>query len=150
MKEQLSQAQKEYLNYLKNKEPKTPILKSLIMAFIIGGIICIIGQFIHDGIIMLFPELYETQVNTYMLIVLIFITILLTGIGIWDEVGYLGGAGTFLPISGFANAIASPAIEFKKEGIIFGTCVKMFVVAGPIIVTAIIIGIVSGLIYTIF
>jgi len=150
MKQQLSQEQKKYLTYLKEKEPKTPILKSLIMAFLIGGLICIIAQAIHDGIILLFPALYETQVNTYMLIVLIFITIFLTGIGVWDEVGYLGGAGTFLPISGFANAIASPAIEFKKEGIIFGTCVKMFVVAGPIIVTAVVISVVTGLIYTIF
>ena len=150
MKEQLSQTQKEYLNYLKNKEPKTPILKSLIMAFLFGGLICIVGQSIHDGIIALFPGLYEIQVNSYMLIILIFITILLTGIGVWDEVGYIGGAGTFLPISGFANAIASPAIEFKNEGIVFGTSVKMFVVAGPIIVTAVIISVVTGLIYTIF
>jgi stage V sporulation protein AC len=66
---------------------------------------------------------------------------------VWDEVGYLGGAGAFVPITGFANAIASPAIEFKKEGYIFGLCVKMFIVAGPIIVNGIVISVIAGLIY---
>jgi stage V sporulation protein AC len=142
--------QKEYNEYVTKKAPKTPMLKSLIWAFVIGGVICIIGQLIHDGIVTMFPELYETDVNMWTLITIIFITTLLTGIGIWDEVGYLGGAGAFIPITGFANAVASPAIEFKKEGYIFGLCVKMFVVAGPIIVNGILISVIAGLFYYIF
>jgi stage V sporulation protein AC len=143
------QINKEYNQYVSSKAPKTRMFKSLFWAFVIGGLICCVGQAINDGIVALFPYLYQTQVTSWMLITLITITILLTGIGVWDQVGYLGGAGAFIPITGFANAIASPAIEFKKEGIIFGLCVKMFVVAGPIIVTAVVTSVIAGLLYLI-
>lgn len=141
---------KEYLDYVSEKAPKTKAPKSLFWAFVIGGLICCLGQFIADSIKILFPALYQTEINTWMLIILIFIAILFTGIGIWDRVGYLGGAGAFIPITGFANSIASPSIEFKKEGLIFGLCVKMFAVAGPIIVSGIVISVIAGLLYLIF
>lgn len=140
---------KDYQDYVSKKIPKTPMFKSLLLAFIIGGLICLLGQFIADFLKYLFPAMYQTQINTWMLIIIIFTTILLTGIGVWDEVGYLAGAGAFVPITGFANAISSPAIEFKKEGIIFGLCVKMFVVAGPIIVSGVVMSVIAGLLYLI-
>lgn len=142
-----TQKKEEYAEYVKQKTPKTPMFKSLLFAFLIGGIICCIGQGINDGLKYLFPAMYQTEVNTWMLIIIMAITILLTGIGVWDEIGYIGGAGAFLPITGFANAIASPAIEFKKEGIVLGLAVKMFVVAGPVIVNGIVISVIAGLFY---
>ena len=144
------QRNKEYKDYVTRKAPNTKPFKSLFWAFVIGGVICCLGEAIKDIISNYFPQLYQTEVNTWMLIVLIFIAILFTGIGIWDRVGYLGGAGAFLPITGFANAVASPSIEFKKEGLIFGLAVKMFIVAGPIIVNATAISVVAGILYLIF
>ena len=85
--------------------------------------------------------------NTWMLIILIFIASFLTGLGVYDRIGVFAGAGSIVPITGFSNSISSPAIEFKKEGIIFGLCVKMFTVAGPVIVNGTIISIIVGIIY---
>ena len=89
----------------------------------------------------------DTELGAWMLIVLIFITCLLTGIGIFDKIGNFAGAGTIVPITGFANSIASPALEYKKEGIIFGVCSKMFIVAGPVIVCGTVASVIVGIIY---
>lgn len=141
---------KEYNKYIKAKEPRVKKWSSLICSFIVGGIICCIGQGINDVLKYLFPYLYQVEINTWMLIIIIFITTLLTGIGVYDRIGKLGGAGSFIPITGFANAVASPAIEFKSEGLIYGLAVKMFTVAGPIIVNGVGASVIVGLLYLIF
>jgi len=95
----------------------------------------------------LFPTMSQESAATWMLIILIFLASLLTGLGIYDRIGVFAGGGSIVPITGFSNSITSPAIEFKKEGLIFGLCVKMFSVAGPVIVNGTIISIIVGLIY---
>ena len=95
----------------------------------------------------IFPSLPKDNIQAYTLIILIFLAAFLTGVGIYDRIGAFAGAGSIVPITGFANYIASPAIEFKNEGWIFGVCVKMFTVAGPVIVTGIASSILVGIIY---
>lgn len=138
-----------YNMYVEAKVPKTKLFPSTMRAFLVGGIICMIGQALFDFWGWVFPNMSETNLTALMLISIIAITQLLTGIGIYDYVGMYGGAGSVIPITGFANSIASPAIEFKKEGIIYGICVKMFTIAGPVIVCGTVGSIVAGLIYLI-
>lgn len=143
------QRNKKYNEYVEAKIPKTRPWPSLFNAFWVGGLICVLGQAINDGLLALFPNLAEQSTWGYTLIILIFIASFLTGIGIFDDIGKFAGAGTLIPITGFSNSIASPAIEFKNEGIIFGMCVKMFVIAGPVLVTGIVASGFVGLIYLI-
>jgi len=138
-----------YNMYVDAKVPKTKILSSTLRAFLVGGIICMIGQALFDFWAWVFPNMAESNLTALMLISIIAITQLLTGIGVYDYVGMYGGAGSVIPITGFANSIASPAIEFKKEGIIYGICVKMFTIAGPVIVCGTVGSIIAGLIYLI-
>lgn len=139
-----------YNMYVDAKVPKTKLWGSVLRAFLVGGIICMIGQGLFDFYRYVFPNLSEANHTALMLISIIGITQLLTGIGIYDWVGMFGGAGSVIPITGFANSIASPAIEFKKEGIIYGICVKMFSIAGPVIVCGTVGSIVAGTIYMLF
>lgn len=136
-----------YNAYVESKIPKTKMLPSLLKAFLVGGTICAIGQGFFDLYTYIFPYLSEAEVTSAMLISIIFLASLLTGLGIYDKVGAFGGAGSIIPITGFSNSIASPAIEFKKEGIIFGVCVKMFTIAGPVIVNGIVGSMIAGLIW---
>ena len=136
-----------YNNYVKAKIPKTKPFPSLLWAFLVGGLICCIGQGINDGITAIFPELTKDIVSAYTLVILIFLSTLFTGLGIYDKIGAFAGAGSIIPITGFANSIASPAIEFKTEGWIFGMCVKMFSIAGPVIVNGIASSLIIGIIY---
>lgn len=138
---------KMYNDYVEAKTPKTHNFPTLIWAFLVGGIICVIGQGISDSLMAIFPTMTLEEANGWMLIGLIFMASFLTGLGIYDRIGVFGGAGSIVPITGFSNSITSPAIEFKKEGIIFGTCVKMFTVAGPVIVCGVAISFITGLIY---
>lgn len=138
-----------YNMYVDAKVPKTKLFPSTMRAFLVGGIICMIGQALFDFWGWVFPNMSEANLTALMLITIIAITQLFTGIGIYDYVGMYGGAGSVIPITGFANSIASPAIEFKKEGIIYGICVKMFTIAGPVIVCGTVGSIVAGLIYLI-
>ena len=108
-----------------------------------------IGQGIQDCLMAIFPTMSLESASAWMSIILIFIASFLTGIGVYDRIGVFAGAGSIVPITGFSNSISSPAIEFKKEGIIFGICVKMFTVAGPVIVNGTIISIIVGIIYLI-
>ena len=133
-----------YNLYVESKVPKTKAWPSLIKAFFLGGLICAIGQGLFDMYSYFFPNLAESEVTTCMLMTIIFITCLLTGIGIYDVIGAWGGAGSVIPITGFSNSISSPAIEFKKEGIIYGICVKMFTIAGPVIVCGVVWSIICG------
>jgi len=132
---------KKYNEYVEAKTPKTKNFPSLINAFIVGGIICMIGQGIQDAVLAIFPNVTIEDATAWMLIILIFIASLLTGLGVYDRIGVFAGAGSIVPITGFSNSITSPAIEFKKEGIIFGLCVKMFTVAGPVIVNGVAVSI---------
>ena len=129
------------------KKPKTRNFPTLIYAWIVGGFICMIGQGILDLLLYLFPTMSVDNGVAWMLIILIFIASLLTGLGVYDRIGVFAGAGSIVPITGFSNSITSPAMEFKKEGIIFGLCVKMFTVAGPVIVNGVAISVIVGLIY---
>ena len=143
----LEDRNKKYNAYVDSKKPLTKNFPTLIYAFIVGGVICIIGQVILDVLLKVFPTMSLEAANTWMLIILIFIASFLTGIGVYDRIGVFAGAGSIVPITGFSNSICSPAIEFKREGIIFGLCVKMFSVAGPVIVNGTVISIIVGFIY---
>ena len=136
-----------YNRYVDAKKPQTRNFPTLIYAYIIGGIICMFGQFVLDMAMMIFPTMSLEQGQAWMLIILIGIASILTGLGIYDKIGAFAGAGSIVPITGFSNSVTSPAMEFKKEGIIFGVCVKMFTVAGPVIVNGVLISIVVGIIY---
>ncbi len=138
-----------YNMYVEAKLPKTKMIPSMLKAFLVGGLICCFGQLCFDLYAYWFPSLSEAQLGTAMLITIIGVTAILTGFGVFDWIGAFGGAGTVIPITGFANAIVSPSMEFKKEGIIFGICVKMFSIAGPVIVCGVVGSIISGLIYLI-
>jgi stage V sporulation protein AC len=137
--------EKEYAELVKKLSPKSPILKDCAGAFVIGGLICALGQ--------VFMNIYEalglnkTDTGTATCISLIFLSALLTGLSLYDNIAKFAGAGTLVPITGFANAITAPAVEFKTEGFILGVGAKMFTIAGPVILYGISAGVVYGLIY---
>ncbi len=138
---------KKYNEYVNAKIPQTRSWPTLFNAFWVGGVICMIGQGIGDGIRAIWPDLSGASVAGYVSIVLIFLASFLTGIGVYDRIGAYAGAGSIVPITGFSNSITSPAMDFKSEGIIFGLCVKMFTIAGPVIVIGVLASAVVGLIY---
>ncbi|MBR1625265.1 MAG: stage V sporulation protein AC [Clostridia bacterium] len=138
---------KEYLQEVKKEMPKTKHFSTMLKAFVTGGIICSIGQSITYIINLISPDLDEQTVGGFTTLVMILITCILTGFGIYDKIGSFGGAGSIIPITGFANSIVSPAIEHKKEGIVLGLCTNMFSIAGPVIVFGITASILVGIIY---
>ena len=138
---------KKYNEYVEAKIPKTRAFPSLLNSFWVGGLICVIGQAINDLLLTAFPYMAEQTAWGYTLIILIFIASFLTGIGVYDRIGRFAGGGSIVPITGFSNSITSPAVDFKNEGIIYGVCVKMFSIAGPVIVIGVLSSIVVGLIY---
>ena len=135
----------EYSSLTKKMSPPSPKIKDFIWAYCVGGFICVIGQ--------LFTELYksfewdEKVVKMAVPVTLIFIAALLTGLKIFDKIAKKAGAGTLVPITGFANAVVSPAIEFKSEGFVLGVGAKMFTIAGPVIVYGTVASVVYGVIY---
>ena len=137
--------EKEYNKLVQDLAPKSPILKDCIFAFLIGGLICAIGQaFIN---LYTYLGLDETNAATASSVTLVGLSALLTGLSLYDNIAKHAGAGTLVPITGFANAIAAPAVEFKTEGMILGTAAKMFTIAGPVIVYGVSASVVYGLIY---
>ncbi len=136
-----------YNKYVSAKIPKTRAWPTLFNSFWVGGVICLIGQGINDLILLWFPYLSQQSAWAYTLIVLIFIAAFLTGIGVYDQIGKFAGGGSIVPITGFSNSITSPSIEFKSEGIIYGICVKMFTIAGPVIVFGVASSMLVGFIY---
>lgn len=126
-------------------EPKPQIFKHCVSAFIVGGIICDIGQLFNNFFLNM--GVPKDEVGTYVSIVMVFIGAFLTGIGVYDKIAKFAGAGTVVPITGFSNSIVSPAMEFKKEGYIFGVGAKMFVIAGPVLVYGISSSVIIGIIY---
>ena len=135
----------EYSELVDKKSPNSPLWKNISWAFIIGGLICIAGQFITNY--CLSRGIPRETVASITPIVLILIAVILTGLDLYDSIGKVAGAGSVVPITGFANSIASPAIEFKSEGLILGLGAKMFTVAGPVLVYGISTSIIVGFIY---
>ena len=138
----------QYSKYVDKKSPNSPILKNCFFAFIIGGFICTIGQLIFD--FCEFKGLETTVCNTIVSISLIGISALLTSLNLFNKIGKIAGAGSLVPITGFANSIVSPAMEYKSEGYIMGVGAKMFTIAGPVLVYGISTSIVIGLIACLF
>lgn len=124
-------------------EPSTKLLKNCFNAFWVGGSICAIGQIIKN--IMLYFGV--SQADSYLPIIMIFLGSLLTGIGVYDKIANIGGAGTLVPITGFANAMVSPAMEYKKEGYVLGIGSKIFTIAGSVLVYGIGSSVILGIIY---
>lgn len=141
---------KEYIKIVKKEMPKTKHLKTLVQAFVTGGIICCIGQGISDIVKLIDGSLSEDVVGQFTTLMMILLTGILTGFGVYDKIGAFGGAGSIIPITGFANSIVSPAIEHKREGIVLGLCTNMFSIAGPVIVMGITSSVLVGIIYLIF
>lgn len=134
-----------YQQLVEQYTPRPTIIKNIVRAFVVGGIICSIGQVV----INFFGSVGLTRVeaSTAATATMIFLGALLTGLGFYDEIGKFGGAGSIIPVTGFANAIVSPAIEFKREGYVLGVGAKLFTVAGPVLVYGITTSIVVGLVY---
>ena len=140
---------KDYLDYIEKTSPKSPIFKNMLLAFLFGGAICVIGQAFSDlykNVLHMDAENAKTAVSVTM----VFIGALLTGLDIYPKIAKYAGAGTIVPITGFANSVASPAMEFKREGLVLGMSAKMFVVAGPVLVYGITSSVVVGLIYWLY
>ena len=135
----------EFKTISKEMAPKPKYFKNIILAFIVGGIICTIGQFILNMLLKFGVE--EEAAKQWLPIIMIFIGALLTGFGVYDKIASFAGAGTVVPITGFSNAVVSPAIEFKKEGFVFGVAAKMFTIAGPVLVYGIGTSVIIGLVY---
>lgn len=129
----------------KKASPKSPVLKNCLWAFFVGGFICTLGQVVAD--LCQNAGLEQTDARMVASISLIFISMVLTGFQVYDNIAKHAGAGTLVPITGFANSIVSPAIEFKSEGYVTGLGAKMFTIAGPVLVYGIVTSIVYGLIY---
>ena len=137
---------KNYIAYVNSFDPPTQHFKNCYRAFLVGGFICVIGQFLRylfESVFLLTGDELAGTVS----IALIFLGTLLTGLGVYDRIGKNAGAGSIVPITGFANSVASPAIEFKTEGMVYGLAAKMFIVAGPIIVYGVLAGTLVGIIY---
>jgi stage V sporulation protein AC len=129
-------------------KPKPKILLNSFRAFWTGGLICIVGEVIYD--ILIYFGMEKLEAIAFESILMILIGSILTGLGIYDKIGDYAGAGSVVPITGFANSIVSPAIEFKKEGFVFGVASKMFVIAGPVLVYGITSSFIVGLLYYFF
>jgi len=135
-----------YAQYVEKVSPKNNFKKSIFHSFWIGGLTCTIAQGIGDLYSFLLPTQSKDMITSLTLITIISIAILFTGLGFFDVIARKGGAGSFLPITGFANAMASASMEFKTEGLIMGTSVKLFSVVGPVIVNGIVWSTVAGII----
>ena len=136
---------KEYNEYIKSMAPGSPVGKDLVKAFVVGGLICCLGQ----GLSMAYRDfagLGEEDAATAVSMTLIFLSALLTGLNVYDKLARFAGAGTLVPITGFANSVVSPALEFKTEGFILGTAAKMFTIAGPVITFGLSASVIYGLI----
>ena len=144
----MEMSKQEYGKYVKEMSPNSPIWKNLFNAFWVGGLICVVGQMILNGFTAI--GLDETDAGTATSVSMVFLGALLTGLSIYDDLAKIGGAGTLVPITGFSNAVVSPAIEFKSEGLVTGLAAKIFIIAGPVLVYGITASAVYGLIYWIW
>ena len=138
-------SKEEYNEMVKSASPNSRILWNCVKAFIVGGAICVVGEIIRKFFINANFTTEQAGMNTA--IILIFAASLLTGLGLYEKLGKFAGAGSIVPITGFSNAIAAPAIEFKKEGFIFGVGAKMFLIAGPVLVYGVFVSVLVGIIH---
>ena len=138
----------EYQKYVQSMAKKSPIVKDTLLAFVIGGAICVLGQLIQNG--WAAAGLSEQASGTATSCTLVFLSALLTGLNLYNKIARYGGAGTLVPITGFANAVVSPAIDFKSEGFVTGMAAKMFLVAGPVIVFGTIASVLYGIAILLF
>jgi stage V sporulation protein AC len=135
-----------YLNYIHLTSPRTKEKRTLIRAFWVGGFICCIGQ----GLRYLYEYAFNLsgdELSSYVSMTLIFLSAFLTGLGVYDRIGQYAGGGSIVPITGFANSVVSPAMEFKTEGYVYGMAAKMFQIAGPIIVFGVASSVLVGILY---
>ncbi len=144
----MKMTKKEYEDYVNSLCPKSPILKNVCLAFLVGGAICALGQLIMNGFSAL--GLGKTDAGMLTSASLVLLSCLATGLSVYDNLAKHAGAGTLVPITGFANSIAAPAIEYKAEGYVLGVAAKMFTIAGPVIVYGISASVLYGLIYWLF
>lgn len=138
----------EYAKLVKKASPNSQAAKNILMAFLIGGLICALGQAL--AILYQSNGLDKDTTAAAVSVSLIFLSVLLTGLNVYDDIAKVAGAGTLVPITGFANSMAAPALEFKSEGFILGLGAKMFIIAGPVIVYGISASIIYGLIIYLF
>ena len=134
-----------YPEYVKKKTPNSPLPADCLRAFLFGGAICTVGEAVRQGLLSL--SVPAEQVKSWVPIIMVFLGALLTGLGVYDKLAKYAGAGTIIPITGFSNSITSCAMEFKSEGFILGTAVKMFTIAGPVLVYGTVASVVYGVIY---
>jgi len=135
-----------YQKLVEERAPKSPLVMDCLKAFLVGGLICLIGQGVSDfGEYVLLLE--GESIPAFTAIVMVFLGALLTGLGVYDKIYQFGGAGAAVPITGFSNSVVSPAMEFRREGLIMGTGAKMFTIAGPVLVYGIGGSVIAGLIW---
>ena len=134
----------EYQQYVQRRAKKSPIVKNMILAFVIGGLICVLGQIIQNG--WAAAGLGKEDAGTATSCSLVFLSALLTGLNLYNKLARFGGAGTLVPITGFANAVVSPAIDFRSEGFVTGMAAKMFLIAGPVIVFGTLASVIYGVV----
>ncbi len=139
---------KDYQNYVDAKSPNSPIFKNCFNAFWVGGLICAVGQLISSY--CTYRGLSIEAAGSVVSIILIFLSAFLTSLNVFNKIGKFAGAGSLVPITGFANSIVSPAMEYKSEGYVMGVGAKMFTVAGPVLVYGISTSILVGIVYLIF
>ena len=138
----------EYQAYVKQKAKKSPIVKDVALAFLVGGLLCVVGQAIQNG--WSAAGLNQEDAGTATSCSLVFLSALLTGLNLYNKIARFGGAGTLVPITGFANAVVSPAIDFKSEGFVTGMAAKMFQIAGPVIVFGTLASVIYGVALMLF
>ena len=139
----MNMSPQEYQAYVKTAVPKSPLLKNVVIAFLVGGAICTLGEALSQLYLSLGVD--KDNASSLVSTTLVFLSALFTSLGLYHKLARYAGAGTLVPITGFANAVVSPAIDFHAEGLITGTAVKMFTVAGPVIVFGTVASIVYGL-----
>ena len=139
------QLEQEYQQRVKELSPNSHIVRDCLRAFLVGGIICCIGQLITN--LLAKYGLSQNETGMYTSMVLIFLASLLTGLGIYQKIGKFAGAGSIVPITGFSNSVTSPALEFKKEGFILGLGAKIFIIAGPVILYGTLASVLVGIVY---
>ena len=138
-----------YSQLVDKLSPKSAMGQGLFRAFLTGGIICCLGQgFIELG--QRYLDMTVLSSTTFASMMIVFLTAILTGVGVFDRIGQFGGAGAFVPISGFANAMVSPAMEFRREGLVLGLGAKLFTIAGPVLVWGISVSVLVGVAYALF
>ena len=144
----MDMSNREYDQFVRERAKKSPIVKDCLLAFVIGGGICVVGQVISD--VFTGMGLEQTDAGTATAITMVALSALFTGLNLYNKLARYGGAGTLVPITGFANAVVAPAMDFKSEGFVTGMAVKMFTIAGPVIVYGTVASFVYGVILMLF